>query len=353
VTLYNNATVKANFSPINYTLTMANDGNGSTNPATSATVAYGSSTSIAATPSTGYQFSNWIITTAAGTATITNTSSASTTVTLYNNATIKANFTPLYSLTYNGNGYTGGTVPSTVNNIVPGSSVTVSGPSSLTKTCNTFSKWNTLANGNGISYAANALITITANTTLYAQWTATVPPTISGPVNQTVCAGNSATFSVSTSGTPATGYQWYTIGSNQSNLLIYGATSASYTTSTAGYYFCAINYGSGCSVNSSQVYLGVTNLSISFTDASSNCPTVTLTVTAPCAVSYQWHMTLSDYSGDMTLVDDGKYFTGATTNQLTTNITPYGSTALYYCVATDADGKTVRCNYISYSDYCQ
>ena len=52
-----------------------------------------------------------------------------------------------------------------------------------------------------------------------------VAPTITTqPVDQAVAAGNSATFSVSASGTPAPTYQWQRNGSD-----IAGATGASYT----------------------------------------------------------------------------------------------------------------------------
>ena len=78
---------------------------------------------------------------------------------------------PSYTVTYNGNSNTGGSVPSsrTTN-----SSFTVAANSgSLVRLGYTFASWNTAANGSGTTYTANSsTITLTANTTLYAQWTA-------------------------------------------------------------------------------------------------------------------------------------------------------------------------------------
>jgi len=93
VTLTANATIRANFTTNSnpLTLTMTNDGHGTTTPATTMTVNSGVPASISATPAAGYTFGNWSVT--SGSATIANASSASTTLTLTTNATISANFT--------------------------------------------------------------------------------------------------------------------------------------------------------------------------------------------------------------------------------------------------------------------
>ena len=79
-----------------------------------------------------------------------------------------------YSVTYNGNGSTSGSVPVDANSpYAANATVTVLGNTgSLEKTDYSFSGWNTAADGSGTSYAAGATFTITANTTLYAQWIA-------------------------------------------------------------------------------------------------------------------------------------------------------------------------------------
>lgn len=79
---------------------------------------------------------------------------------------------PQYTVTYNANGATSGTVPTDSNSpYFINSIVTVLGNTGdLAKTGYTWNGWNTQADGSGTSYAAGAQFTITANTTLYAQW---------------------------------------------------------------------------------------------------------------------------------------------------------------------------------------
>ncbi|EPR71003.1 hypothetical protein ADIWIN_3310 [Winogradskyella psychrotolerans RS-3] len=75
------------------------------------------------------------------------------------------------TITYNGNDNTGGTPPSDGNAYESGDTVTVLGNTgSLTKTCSSFNNWNTAADGSGTPYSANNTFSISANTTLYAQW---------------------------------------------------------------------------------------------------------------------------------------------------------------------------------------
>ncbi|MCC6516449.1 MAG: InlB B-repeat-containing protein, partial [Chitinophagales bacterium] len=77
-----------------------------------------------------------------------------------------------YTVSYNGNGSDGGTVPSDASSpYASGSTVTVLGAGTMTKTGNTFAGWNTAADGSGTAYAAAATFSITSNVTLYAQWT--------------------------------------------------------------------------------------------------------------------------------------------------------------------------------------
>jgi hypothetical protein len=88
---------------------------------------------------------------------------------------------PSYSVTYNGNGSDGGTAPTDGSSpYVSGSTVTVAGVGSLTKTGSAFTGWNTAANGSGTARAAASTFTISANTTLYAQWAATYTVTYNG-----------------------------------------------------------------------------------------------------------------------------------------------------------------------------
>ena len=79
-----------------------------------------------------------------------------------------------YTLTYSGNGNTGGTAPVDGSNpYVGGATVTVLGNTgSLVKTGYTFAGWNTLADGTGTNYSpGNTFLMPAANTTLFAKWT--------------------------------------------------------------------------------------------------------------------------------------------------------------------------------------
>jgi len=93
------------------------------------------------------------------------------------NVTLYAQWTalPTYTVTYNGNGNTGGSVPTDSNAYYQGDTVTVLGNTgNLTKTGYTFAGWNTAANGSGTSYAGGATFAMgTVNVTLYAQWAET------------------------------------------------------------------------------------------------------------------------------------------------------------------------------------
>jgi hypothetical protein len=108
-------------------------------------------------------------------------------VTLYTalaGATMKGiAFAPFtYSVTYNGNGNTGGTVPTDSTGYASGSTVTVLGnPGSLVKSGFTFGGWSLTPTGSAV-----ASFTITGNTTLYAVWTTS--PVI------TIVSGSPVTF---------------------------------------------------------------------------------------------------------------------------------------------------------------
>jgi len=77
-----------------------------------------------------------------------------------------------YTVTYNGNGHTGGDVPAAVVTYDNGASVTVLGNTgNFVKTNYTFAGWNTADDGTGTSYVAGNTFAIAANKTLYAIWT--------------------------------------------------------------------------------------------------------------------------------------------------------------------------------------
>lgn len=109
-----------------------------------------------------------------------------------------------YTVTYQANGSTSGTVPVDSQSYNQGATVAVLGNTgSLALTGYTFSGWNTMANGSGTAYAAPGTCTMgTANVTFYAQWTASTPSVI----------GYAYVANQYTNGTG--GISQYTIGAN-------------------------------------------------------------------------------------------------------------------------------------------
>ena len=79
----------------------------------------------------------------------------------------------LYSITYRGNGNSGGTQPvDPASPYVAGSAATLLGAGTLEKAGEVFISWNTASNGNGVAYAPGRVFTPATNLVLYAQWAA-------------------------------------------------------------------------------------------------------------------------------------------------------------------------------------
>ena len=117
---------------------------------------------------TGYTFDGWYTAASGGTKvgttyTVGNTSNAGN-----QSATIYAQWKiNTYSITYNGNGATGGNTASQTFN--HGSSVNISA-NGFTRTGYEFAGWSTKADGSGTPYNAGNVYSTNANLTLYAQW---------------------------------------------------------------------------------------------------------------------------------------------------------------------------------------
>jgi uncharacterized repeat protein (TIGR02543 family) len=134
------------------------------------------------------------------------------------------------TVTYDGNGNSGGNVPADVNNYTTGSTVTVMGNTgTLVKTGYTFAGWNTASNGSGTAYSGGATFAMgSASITLYAAWT-TIPT-------------YSVTYDAngSTGGSVPTGVNNYTTGStvtvlgNTGNLVKTGSTFTGWNTTANG-----------------------------------------------------------------------------------------------------------------------
>jgi uncharacterized repeat protein (TIGR02543 family) len=115
-------------------------------------------------------------------------------------------FTPVsYSVTYNGNNNTGGTAPIDSQTYGASAAVTeLANTGNLTRTGYVYTGWNTAADGSGANSSGGMNFNITSNTTFYADW---VP--VNSTETNTVEVGSTVTYSVSPTGVPPFGYQWY------------------------------------------------------------------------------------------------------------------------------------------------
>ncbi len=110
---------------------------------------------------------------------------------------------PTYTVSYNGNGGTGGAPLNQIK--IQGVNLTLSGAGTLVRTGYAFANWNTQANGSGASYAAGATYSTDGALALYAQWTLLPTYTIgyngngstggAAPSNQTKIQGTDLTLS--------------------------------------------------------------------------------------------------------------------------------------------------------------
>ena len=92
-----------------------------------------------------------------------------------------------FTVTYSGNGSTGEAVPSDGTSYASGATVTVLGNSGiLVIGGSSFIGWNTTAAGTGTHYDPGATLAITANVTLYAQWTTAQVYTVTFDANSAV-----------------------------------------------------------------------------------------------------------------------------------------------------------------------
>ena len=125
-----------------------------------------------------------------------------------------------YTFTYNGNTNTSGNAPTDGSSpYASGSTVTVLGNSGspvLAKSGFTFAGWNTTENGSGTSYSQGNTFAISANTTLYAQWTPVIippPAVVTSPAPPTLLfgvGGNTEAYILFTQTGAITNYEYST-----------------------------------------------------------------------------------------------------------------------------------------------
>ncbi len=90
-----------------------------------------------------------------------------------------AKWLPAHSVSYDGNGSTGGSAPIDAGSpyALPANVTVLGNTGNLVKTGHTFAGWNTKQDGDGTAYQAGDKFNITSDTTFYAQWFETPPPT--------------------------------------------------------------------------------------------------------------------------------------------------------------------------------
>ena len=161
--------------------------------------------------------------------------------------------------------------------------------------------------------------TTSSNGTLTVNAAAVAPSITSQPVNRTVTAGQTATFSVSATGTSPMSYQWMKNGTN-----IGGAISSSYTTpattmSDSGSAFSVLISNSAGNVTSNSATLtvnqatatapSITTQPANQTVTAGQAATFSVLATGTGPLSYQWRMNGTNISG----ANASSYTTQATT----------------------------------------
>jgi 6-phosphogluconolactonase (cycloisomerase 2 family) len=191
-----------------------------------------------------------------------------------------------YTVTYDGNAATSGSVPVDSSVYLQGATVTVlSNSGSLVKTGCNFSGWNTKADGSGTGYAVGASFTMgSANATLYALWVAmgTVAPPTFSPAAGAYTSAQTVSIASSTSGA----FIRYTTDSS-SPAASGGAASPVTVAVSASMTIKAIAYASG--MTSSSVAAAVYTISVAAPTfglaAGSYAGTQSASISAPAGAS--------------------------------------------------------------------
>lgn len=188
----------------------------------------------------------------------------------------------------------------------------------------------TTSANNGTQFTVTVTNSFGNATSIAATLTVNVPPTISSqPASQTVATGQTATFSVTATGTGTLTYQW-----KKNGTAISGATSASYTTpataaSDNGAVFTVTITGTSGSVTTSGATLtvnappSITTQPVSQTVLAGQTATFTVTAAGTAPLTYQWNKGGAAISGATsasyttpatTTADNGSQFTVTVTN---------------------------------------
>lgn len=151
-----------------------------------------------------------------------------------------------FSIRYVANGGTSGAAPRDGTKYESGDKATIREPGSLLRVGYEFGGWNTAADGSGTSYAVGAVVTVSRDISLYADWLKTVTGTVTppAPLSLSISGPGAATYDKASqwmssfTGSGATpSYQWYLNGN-----ALTGSTGASLTaTPVVGTWFYGAN----------------------------------------------------------------------------------------------------------------
>ena len=240
LTTSSNLTLYAKWTLLTYSITYNSNSSTSGSVPGVQTKTYGVDLTVASNSGmlerTGYGFAGWnTLADGSGTTYV----AGSGTLTANSSATLYANWTAnTYTIFYNANSATSGSVPSVGSYTTGGSAYTVASNSgTLARTGYSFVGWNTLANGSGTTYTAGSgTLTTGSNLTLYGKWTAnSLTVTYDSQLGSAITAGSTTTGgSISASpGTPSrTGYEfagWFAASSGGAEILFpyaHGQTSS-------------------------------------------------------------------------------------------------------------------------------
>ena len=171
-----NITLYSQWTPIAYRVYYSsNNGNSGTVPSdatnyniTNVVTVVGNTANVGRT---GYTWAGWN-TAADGSGT---TYQAAATLTMGSaDVTLYAKWTAInYTITYNGNGFTTGTVPTDTNNYNIGGTISIAGSNGLARTGYTFLGWTVAADGTGTVMTSGYGLTVgSSDVTVYAKWSA-------------------------------------------------------------------------------------------------------------------------------------------------------------------------------------
>jgi uncharacterized repeat protein (TIGR02543 family) len=127
-----------------------------------------------------------------------------------------------FTITYNGNNKTGGTVPAVTTG--SGSVTLRTNTGTLVRSGYTFNGWNTQADGLGTHYAVSGAYNLSADVTLYAEWT----------LNSYTITYNGNSSTGGTSPADTTGNGSVTLRGNTNSLVRTGYTLTGWNTNTSG-----------------------------------------------------------------------------------------------------------------------